>query len=153
MMSGLDSLEVFFFIWTFLFQVILIIHFSLRKWRFNVAIRYGPIVYALGILAAVISIIMLMGGMTWSYWMGGFIYFAWGIYGYWIEYVRKIEWRNPIRWSIFGPYITLYLATVMFYWWPLAIIYKPLWYIYAVLYIISTFLNVYSHKKPLIPAL
>jgi hypothetical protein len=152
-MRSADSYEILFILCAILFQVILIIHFSLRKWQFNLAIRYGPFVYALGILAATISILMLMGGMTWHYWMGGFIYLAWGIYGYWIEYVRKIEWRNPIRWSIFGPYITMYLATVMFYWWPLALIYKPLWYIYALLFIISTFLNVSSHKKPLIPTL
>ena len=148
-MSSIDPYQSLFVLCSILFQIILIIHFSLRKWRFTLAIRYGPIVYALGILAAGISTLMLMGGVTWHYWMGGFIYLAWGIYGYWTEYVRKIEWRNPIRWSIFGPYITLYLATVMFYWWPLALIYKPLWYLYAALFIISTYLNVSSHKNPL----
>jgi len=152
-MSNLDLYQTLFVLCSILFQVVLIIHFSLRKWRFNLAMRYGPIVYALGILAAAVSIFMLMSGVEWSYWMAGFIYLTWGTYGYWIEYHRNIEWRNPIRWSIFGPYIALYLATVMFYWWPLALIYKPLWYIYAVLFIINTYLNVSSHKKPLIPAL
>jgi hypothetical protein len=59
--------------------------------------------------------------------------------------VKKIEWRSPVRWSVFGPYITLYLATVMFYWWPLALIEKTWWYIYTVMFIISTFLNITSH--------
>jgi hypothetical protein len=152
-MSSTDTYEILFVLCAITFQLILIIHFSLRKWRFTLAIRYGLIVYSLGVLAAGISTLMLMAGATWHYYMGGFIYLAWGIFGYWSEYVRKIEWRNPIRWSIFGPYITLYLATVMFYWWPLALIYKPMWYIYAVLFIISTYLNVSSHKKPLIPVL
>jgi hypothetical protein len=152
-MSGSGTYEILFVLCAITFQLILIIHFSLRKWRFTLAIRYGLIVYTLGILAAGISTLMLMAGVTWYYWMGGFIYLAWGIYGYWTEYVRKIVWRNPIRWSIFGPYITLYLATVMFYWWPLALIDKPLWFIYALLFIISTYLNVSSHKKPLIPTL
>ena len=146
-MSRPDSLETLYIVSAFLFQIILIIHFALRKWHFDLAIRYGPIVYALSIPAAAVSIFLLLGGKSWSLWMGGFIYLIWGIYGYWIEYVKRIEWRNPIWWPVFGPYIFLYLSTVMFYWWPLALIYKPLWYGYAILYIISTILNVTSHKK------
>jgi hypothetical protein len=49
--------------------------------------------------------------------------------------------------ALFGPYIVLYLATVMFYWWPLALIYKPLWYAYAILFIVSTILNITSHQE------
>jgi hypothetical protein len=43
-MSGLNNMEVVFVVTAFLFQIILIIHFALRKWRFNTAMRYGPIV-------------------------------------------------------------------------------------------------------------
>ena len=86
-----------FVICAFLFQAILIIHFALRKWRFNLAIRYGPIVYALGIPAAVISTILLLGSLSWSFWLGGFIYLVWGIYGYTVEYVMRVQWRNPVR--------------------------------------------------------
>jgi hypothetical protein len=146
-MIGLDCLEGSFVIWAFLFQIILVIHFTLRKWRFDIAMRYGPIVYALGIPAAVLSVILLLGGKTWSLWIGGFIYLVWGIYSYWVEYVRKIQWRNPPRWTIFGPYIFLYLATIMFYWWPLALFSRPLWIAYAVLFVISTVLNTTSHKR------
>jgi hypothetical protein len=64
--------------------------------------HYGCIVYALGIPAAAVNILLLLGGMAWSLWMGGFLYLIWGVFGYWIEYVREIEWRNPIRWSVFG---------------------------------------------------
>jgi len=143
-----NNLEILFVITAFLFQIILITHFALRKWRFEVAIRYGWIVYLLSVPAAMVSLILLAGGMTWSFWLGGFLYLAWACYGYTAEYVKKIEWRNPIRWSVLGPYISLYLATVMFYWFPLALISKPLWYIYAVLFITSTFLNVTSHRSP-----
>jgi len=146
-MFGLESLDVLFVIWAFLFQSILIIHFALRKWHFNIAKRYGPIVYALGIPAAAVSILLLLGGKTWSLWIGGFIYLVWGIYGYLVEYVKKIQWRNPIRWPIFVPYVFLYLVTIMFYWWPLGIISRPLWYAYAVSFVISTTLNVTSHKR------
>ena len=60
---------------------------------------------------------------------------------------KHIEWRSPMRWPVGGPYLLLYLATVMFFWWPLAIIYKPLWYINTVLFIVSTVLNATSHRK------
>lgn len=144
-----QGLEVLFVAFSFLFQLILIIHFAFRKWHFDQAMRYGWIVYALSIPAAAISIIFLMNGQSWYIWQGGFIYLIWAAYGYRVEYVTQIQWRSPIRWSILGPYVALYLATVMFYWWPLALIYKPLWYVYAILFVVSTVLNVTSHQSKL----
>jgi hypothetical protein len=110
--------------------------------------RYGPVVYALSVPAAAASVLILLGGKTWAFWLGGFFYLTWAIYGYTVEYRKRLEWRNPMRWSIGGLYVSLYLATVMFYWWPLALLYKPLWYVYAVLFTASTILNVTSHKGP-----
>jgi hypothetical protein len=146
-MSGLDTLKILFVISAFLFQMILIIYFALRKWHFDLAMRYGWIIYALSIPAIAISIFILLGGKSWSLWLSGFLFLVWAIYGYSVEYIRGIQWRSPVRWSFFGPYVFLYLATVMFYWWPLALIYKPLWYEYAALFIISTYLNVTSHHR------
>lgn len=142
----MGNLETLFVVTAFLFQVLLIVHFALRKWRFDLAIRYGPIVYAASVPAAAVSVLQLLGGEIWSLWLGGFVYLVWGVYGYMVEYVGEIEWRNPIRWPVFGPYVFLYLATVMFYWWPLALVSKPLWYVYAVLFSASTILNVTSHR-------
>jgi len=136
-----------FVTWAFLFQAVLIVHFSLRRWAFDrYILKFGWIVYAMSIPAIVVSLFLLLGDKTWSLWMGGFIYLVWAVYGYSVEYVKRIQWRNPIRWPIFGPYVFLYLATIMFYWWPLGLISRPLWYVYAVLFIISTTLNVTSHK-------
>lgn len=145
-MSGLDTLEILFVACAFLVQVVLIGHFALRKWRFGLAMRYGPVVYALGLPAVLLSVLLLLGGKPWSLWLGGFLYLLWAVYGYTVEYIRKIEWRNPIHWPIFGPYVSLYLVTVMLYWWPLALLRKPLWYVYALLFILATVLNVTSHK-------
>jgi hypothetical protein len=147
-MISLDPLEILFVATAFIFQIILIIHFVLRKWRFELAMRYGLIVYALSIPAAVVSTVLLLNNMAWSFWFGGYFYLIWGLLGYLIEYRMKIEWRDPIRWSIFGPYVLLYLATNMFYWFPLALIWKPLWYIFAILFLIGTSFNVTSHKVP-----
>lgn len=148
-MFGLHGLDLLFVITSFLFQLFLIVHFALRKWCFEIAMRYGPIVYALSIPAAVVSILLLLGGMSWSFWLGGFLFLVWAGFGYIVEYLMGIsDWRSPVRWPVLIPYVFLYLGTVMFYWWPLANISRPLWYIYAVLFIIATVLNVTSHKKP-----
>lgn len=148
-MHGFDNLDVLYVTLAFLFQVNLILHFAFRKWRFVTAMRYGPIVYAFSIPAALLSILLLINGKAWYLWIGGCIYLIWGFYGYWIEYVKGIQWRNPPRLPIFIPYVFLYLATIMFYWWPLGLISPTLWYAYAVLFIISTTLNVISHKGPI----
>jgi hypothetical protein len=145
-LPGLGHFDLLFVVCAFLFQIILIVHFSLRKWRFDIAMRYGPIVYSLGLPAAAASLALLLGGMVWSFWLAGFIYLAWGTFGYVVEYVKKIQWRTPIHWPVFGPYVFLYLATAMFYWFPLALLWKPLWYAYALLFAVSTLLNVTSHK-------
>ena len=95
----------------------------------------------------VISVVLLLGGKPWLFWLGGFLYLAWAIVGYTVDYVREIHWRTPILWPVAGPYLLLYLATIMFYWWPLGLLSRPLWYVYAVLFAISTTLNLTSHQR------
>jgi hypothetical protein len=145
MFSSLDRHETLFVVWAFAFILILIAHFALRKWAFVTALLYGWIVYALGLVSAVVSAIILRGGKPWFFWLGGFLCLAWVIFGFIVEYVMHIEWREPILWQVFIPYIFLYLATLMFYWWPLALIGKPFWYIYTALFILATYLNATSH--------
>lgn len=147
-MFGEDNLKNLFLITAFLFQIILIIHFALRKWRFDITRRYGWIVYVLSVPAAMVSVLLLLGNKSVWLWLGGFIYLIWAIFGYTVEFVKEIQWRNPIRWPILGPYLFLYLSTNMLYWWPVGLISRPLWYVYAVLFIISTVLNATSHKGP-----
>ena len=141
----MTNLEILFVATALLFHVALIVHFAIRKWAFGLIERYGWLFYTLSLPAAVVSLILLVAGQTWSFWLGGFIFLVWAIYGYAVEYVKRIEWRDPIRWPIFGPYVSLYLATVMFYWWPLALIRRPLWTVGAILFAIGTVLNVVSH--------
>jgi len=146
-MVNLDPLELLFILLAFLFQIVLIIHFALRKLAFKTAIKHGWMVYALSIPALAVSFVIFFGEKDWTFWLAGFLYFIWAIYGYQVEYIKMIEWRAPFRWTVGVPYLVLYLATVMFYWFPLALIAKPLWYAYGVLFAISTLLNVSSHQK------
>ena len=146
-MTGLDHLEIVFVTTAFLIQAVLIFHFTMRKLRFDVAIQYGPLVYGLSVPIALTSLYLLLSDMKWPFWIGGVLYLAWAIFGYLVEYSMKIRWRRPIYWPVFIPYIGLYLAMTMFYWWPLALIHKFLWVIYAALFITNTLLNLSSHKR------
>lgn len=146
-MAELDALDILFIAAAFVFQIVLIVHFALRRWRFATAIRYGPLVYALGIPAALVSVIILAGGRPWHFWLAGFLYLVWAGYGWFLEYRKnQQDWRTPFRASVGVPYVLLYLAVTMFYWFPLLRIWKPLFYVFGILYLASTYLNVTSHK-------
>lgn len=140
-------LSLFVFM-AFAFQILLVVHFALRKWRFATAIRYGYLIYLWSVPAELVSLGILMAGKDWSFWVGGFLYLVWGIFGYVVEYRKHIQWRAPILWKIFIPYILLYLATVMFYWFPLALINKLYWYLSGALFLSGTYLNITSHTPP-----
>jgi len=145
-MLALDVLDVLFIVWAFLFQIVLVIHFAVRKRFFDsYTLRYGWVVYALSIPSAAISILLLLGGKSWSFWLGGFLFLVYAAYGYWVDFVRQVPWRKPLRLSIMFPYVSLYLATVMFYWWPLGLLSRTLWAAFAVLFVIGTVLNIASH--------
>jgi hypothetical protein len=147
-MFGADGLELTYIVWGFFVQLVLILHFGLRKWAFSrFTYQYGWIVYILAVPAFFVSLVLLIGSKPWGLWMAGFIYPVWAIYGYRIDYMLQKRWRNPINWRIGGPYVTLYMATIMFYWWPLGQLSRPLWYVYALLFIISTWLNFTSHHS------
>lgn len=145
-MSDLDNLDRLFIVWAFTFQIVLIVHFALRKPFFDsYTVKYGWIVYALCIPAVIISLLLMRGGKSWSFWLGGFLFALYAAYGIWIDYVLKIQFRNPLRLSVAIPYVLLYLSTVMFYWWPLGQLSRPLWFAYAILFVIATILNITSH--------
>jgi hypothetical protein len=145
-MSKLDNWDKLFVVWAFFVQIVLIVHFALRKRFFeSYTMRFGWLVYALAIPAVVISVVLLAQGKSWSFWLGGFLFLIYAAFGYWIDYVRGIQWRNPLRVAVMIPYVLLYLSMVMFYWWPLGLLSRPLWIVYTGLFILSTILNVTSH--------
>ncbi|MEZ4519501.1 MAG: hypothetical protein R3C44_22610 [Chloroflexota bacterium] len=95
-MLGLNSLDTLFVLFAFLIQTVLIIHFALRCWAFETAVKYGPFVYALGIPAAALSMAQFVAGEPWYMWLGGVLFAIFGAFGYIVEYVFDIEWRNPV---------------------------------------------------------
>jgi len=144
-MAGMDKSDQLFVTWTFVLQVFFITLFAIRNSNVDIILRFGWIFYLLCVPAVVVSIMMLRGGKEWSFWIGGFIFLVWAIFGLVVEYGFQIKWRNPPVWPVLVPYVVLYLGTIMFYWFPVGIISRVLWYIYAVLFALSTYLNITSH--------
>jgi len=143
---NLDKLDRLFVVWAFIFQIVLIVHFALRKPFFeSYTVKFGWVVYALCIPAVVISLLLMRAGKNWTFWLGGFLFLIYAAFGYWVDFVAQVPWRNPIQLSIAVPYVFLYLATVMFYWWPLWDLSRTLWFVYTILFVIATILNVTSH--------
>lgn len=145
-MFGLDPHDTLFVLWAFFLEIVLVIHFAIRKPFYETYTRkIGWMVYALSIPGIAVSLVLLIEGKSWSFWLGGFLYLIFAGYGYWIDYHKAIPWRKPLRKEIMFPYVTLYLASIMFYWWPLAVLYRPLWFVFGFLFVISTILNITSH--------
>ena len=144
--NTLDKLDKLFVIWAFTFQIILIVHFAIRKPLFETyTAKYGWWVYALCIPAVIISLILMQGGKSWHFWAGGFLFLLYAIFGLYVDYIAQIDFRTPFLPAVGIPYVMLYLVTVMFYWWPLWPLSKLLWGGYTVLYIIAMVLNIRSH--------
>jgi hypothetical protein len=129
------------------FHIVLIIHFALRKWGFETyTLPWGWVVYALSLPAAALSWFLWRQGAPWSLWVGGALFLAFATFGFSVEYLAHISgWRSPIVWPIFIPYVLLYLATVMFYWWPVGSISRPLWFVCGALFVTGSWLNISSH--------
>ena len=145
-MTSLKDLNRIFIAWSFFYLAVLIIHFAIRKVFFeSYTQQYGWWVYLLGVPAATVALLMFKGGMTWSYSVGGLLCLAFSAFGYYIDYILAVPWRNPINPPLAIPYVTLYLGTIMFYWFPFGMINRRLWYVYGVMFALSTFLNIASH--------
>jgi hypothetical protein len=145
-MTGLDRYERLFVLTAFFIQLVLLVFFALRKWRFDTAMRFGWVVYALAVPAVIASLVLWTGGKPWDLWLAGFLYAAWAILGYVVDIARPVEWRSPILWPVFIPYVLLYVSSSMLYWWPLGNIQRPLWFLYGALFVMSTILNIASHR-------
>lgn len=143
----MDANETIYVVSALGFQTILLVHFAVRWRRLDLAVRFGWIVYALALPAAVGSVVLAVSGAPWSFVTAGILYLVWAGYGAIVEYGMRIRWRSPIRWSVFVPYTLLYLATSMFFWWPLAEVDRTLWYVAGAIFVAGTALNVASHRR------
>lgn len=129
-------------------QAILLAFFAGRRWLPAVAERFGWVAYVFGVLGVVVGAWLIASGAPWQLFAGPLLYAVWAAFGAWADLLRGIEWRRPIGWSVFGPYVTLFLAAQMFLWWPLWTYWRPGWVAYLVLFIANTSLNMLGHFGP-----
>lgn len=150
----IDSQLPVFAIFAITSQAILLSFFICRRWRRDLADRYGWIAYAFGVLGLVIGIWLFLAGAPWQLFVGPILYAVWAAYGAWVDLLRRIEWRptsesvgdrRPLRWNLIGPYVTLYFAAQMFLWWPLWERLQLAWVVYLVLFVANTVLNIAGH--------
>lgn len=135
-----------FVIWAFTLQLLLVLHFAVRKPFYDsYTLKFGWLVYALALPGFVISIILYRKGMSWSFWLGGLLYLIFSLYGFWVDYLVKIPFRSPFQPGVGVPFVILYLGSMMFYWWPVGFISRSLWFIYGLFFVIGTILNITSH--------
>lgn len=132
-------------------QLILLAFFAARRWQPQLAERYGWVAYGFGLLGLAIGIGLAAVGAPWQLFVGPILFAVWAAYGAWVDLFRRIEWRpmagpkRPIQWNFVGPYITLYLAAQMFLWWPMWDYWQPGWFVYLVLFVANTGLNIAGH--------
>ena len=136
-------------------QLVLAAYFAARRWAPRVSGLLGLIAYALGGMGLLVAAWLAAGGESWRLWSGPVLLALWAGFGAIVDIWRKIPWREPVRLSVFVPYVTLYFFAQMFLWWPLRDISFPAWLVFAVLFVANTGLNLvghFGHDKPAAPA-
>ena len=135
-------------------QAVLVAYFASRRWAPELARRYGWIAYAFGIVGVPVGAWLAMEGASWRLFAGPLLYAVWAAYGAWVDLFRRVEWRpasgatrQPMRWNVLGPYLTLYLVGQMFLWWPMWNYSRLGWAVYLVLFVANTLLNVSGHFR------
>ena len=129
-------------------QLVLLVYFVLRRLRPRVADRHGWVAYAFGLLGLAVGLRLLAGGAPWQLYTGPVVFAVWAAFGGWADTIARIEWREPIRWTVFAPYVSLYLAAQMFLWWPLWDRWFAGWCAYLALFAVNTALNAAGHFGP-----
>ena len=140
-----DTAAVAFAAYGIASQVVLVLFFAARRWRPGIAERYGWLAYAFAGLGLPLGAWLILGGQSWSLYVGPLLLALWAALGAAVDLWWRIEWRTPIRWSVFVPYAALYFWAQMFLWWPLWNLSRTAWACFLVLFAASTALNIRGH--------
>ena len=143
-----DTLQALFVVFAFLVQVLLIINFVARNWKPSLERKHGWLLYTMvGTLGVILGILFLAGDQPWYIVAAPLVNSIWAAFGYYVDTYRQISWRSPPRWSVFIPYVGLFMVSQFFFWIPLWYIGLEYWIAYGAMYFINTALNIYSHRK------
>lgn len=141
-----ETHTLLFICFAFLVQVLLILNFAARNWRPELERKYGWTIYALGLMGVVLGIEFLTSRLPWYVVAAPLVFSAWAAFGYAIDILFKVEWRSPIRLSIFIPYVLLFMASQFVFWIPMWYVGMGYWIAYTITYTVNTILNICSHK-------
>ena len=109
--------------------------------------KYGWLIYAMGIPGITLGILFLVRDQPWYIVAAPLVYSIWGAFGYFVDIYRPVQWRSPSRWSVFIPYVALFMASQFFFWIPLWYVGLGYWITYTAMYVVNTGLNIYSHRR------
>ena len=126
-------------------QALLVAYFAARRWWPRIAERFGWLSYAFAGLGLLLGGWLLLGGQSWRLYVGPILLALWALLGAVVDLWRGVEWRTPIRWSVFIPYVALYFWAQMFLWWPLWDVQRVVWFCFLVLFVVNTALNLRGH--------
>jgi hypothetical protein len=144
-MAGQDTVTVAFAAFGLVSQAVLVMFFAARRWRPRMAERHGWIAYAFAGLGFPLGAWLILGGQSWTLCAGPLLLALWAVLGAVVDLWRRIEWRTPIRWGVFVPYVALYFWAQMFLWWPLWDLWRSSWVLFLVLFVANTALNIQGH--------
>lgn len=126
-------------------QAVLVLFFAARRWRPQMAERYGWMAYAFAGLGLPLGVRLIVAGQSWRLFVGPLLLALWAALGAAVDLWWRIEWRTPIRWGVFVPYVALYFWAQMFLWWPLWDLSRVAWAGFSVLFVANTALNIQGH--------
>ncbi len=143
-----DILQTAFVTFALVIQMMLIGSFAARNWKPSIEEKLGWLVYAMSLPALILGVLFLVNDQPWYYWTATLLFAIWAAFGYVVDIFRPVKWRNPPKWSVFIPYVILFVFSLLAFWVPLWFIRPGLWIVYAGLYATHTALNIYSHFQP-----
>ncbi len=145
---GQPELKTAFAVFALVVQAGLAAHFAAYRWRPAWHRRWGWLAYALSLPGLALGLLCGLAQLPWVYWLAPGLLAAWAALGYTVDLWRPTNWRVPLRWSIFVPYLTLYLTAQFAFWIPLWSIGLGYWISYTLLYVLNTALNIPTHFGP-----
>lgn len=107
----------------------------------------GIIYIALSIPTLILIILNIVFLREWWFWVFPSIFFIFVIFEIIVDYVKKIEFRNPRKKKILVPYLLLYYISIILMWgltWTLGILFGA---ITGITYFLQLGCSIYAGKK------
>ncbi|MFQ5651250.1 MAG: hypothetical protein ACE5IY_15030 [bacterium] len=111
---GVNNQDIYrslYVIFALFLQVLLIVHFAVRVWRPGIELQWGWLVYIIaGLPALILGILFIATRQPWYTSAALLIFFVWAAFGYAVDILHPVDWRGaPIMWSVFIPYVILFV--------------------------------------------